>query len=68
MEDLTGLLIFVLFGVTGHIVCWICTLGAWKVTGGKNDFAAGIGMLFWIVVGLVWLVVWLIRGDGGQAA
>ena len=68
MEDLTGLLIFLVFGITGHIVCWICTLGAWKVTSEKNDFAAGIGMVVWIVVGLVWLVVWLIRGDAVPAA
>ena len=63
MEDLTGLLIFLLFGITGHIVCWICTLGGWKITSANNDFAAVIGMVFWIVVGLVWLTVWLIWGE-----
>ncbi len=43
----------VVCGVTGHALLWAVTLGRWDVANGRDTVAAVVGVLFWVVVGVV---------------
>jgi hypothetical protein len=56
IEFVVEVVVRVFCGVTGHAVLWALTLGRWNVANGRDDLAAFVGVLLWVVVGIV---VWV---------
>lgn len=38
--------------VTGHVVLKVLTLGRWRLTEERCDLASGVGLVFWLLVGV----------------
>lgn len=50
VEALVGLILELVFGLTGHALLWVLTGGRWKVSNGRDELATLVGVLFWVVV------------------